>query len=102
MSSCDRFIVGEWVVDPDLDRISRGCECVDLPPQAMDLLVFLASNHGEVVSNDTLLDALWADRVVTTASLYSIIKQLRHALGDDAHNPRYIQTVHAVGYRFVP
>src|SRR5690606_10084701 len=50
---------------------------------------------------DELLDQVWGHRHVTPGVLNRAVAQLRKALGDEAEHPRYIQTLHAVGYRFI-
>jgi TolB-like protein/DNA-binding winged helix-turn-helix (wHTH) protein/Flp pilus assembly protein TadD len=97
----EKFTVGEWTVEPQLDRISRGGQRVDLQPQVMDLLVFLAQHAGQVVSSAELMTNLWEGRVVTSSSVYVGVNQLREALGDDANTPRYIKTITKRGYRLV-
>lgn len=99
MKNSGNFRLGDWLVEPDLDRISQGDRRVGLQPQVMDLLVFLANRYNEVISIDELLSRIWKDRVVTNASIYSSLKQLRAALGDDVQNPSYIQTIPKRGYR---
>lgn len=99
MKNYGNFRLGDWLVCPDLDRITRGDRHVSLQPQVMDLLAYLAHHFDEVVSTDELLSSLWKDRVVTTSSIYSGIKQLREALGDDVQNPCYIKTIPKRGYR---
>lgn len=99
MKNFGNFRLGDWLVCPDLDRITRGGMHVSLQPQVMDLLVYLAHHHDEVVSTEKLLSSLWKGRVVTTSSIYSSIKQLREALGDDVQNPSYIKTIPKRGYR---
>ncbi len=93
------FRLGGWLVSPDLDRISQGDQHVNLQPQVMDLLVYLAENYDEVISAEELLSKLWKDRIVTIASVYSSLRQLRAALGDDVKNPTYIKTIPKRGYR---
>ena len=95
------FRLGEWLVEPVLDRISRGDLRVNLQPQVMDLLVYLAHHRRKVVGTEELLSHIWEGRVVTSASVYSCLKQLRDSLGDDPHDPRYIQTVPKRGYRLI-
>jgi DNA-binding winged helix-turn-helix (wHTH) protein len=54
-----------------------------------------------VVSKATLLDTVWPETVVSEGTLTTCLSLLRHALGEDAQQPRYITTVHRLGYRFV-
>jgi DNA-binding winged helix-turn-helix (wHTH) protein/TolB-like protein len=93
--------VGEWLVQPELGRISRDGKHVPLQPQVMDLLVFLAHHPGEVVTAEVLMENLWPGKVVTSSSIYVTIKQLRDALGDDPHRARYIKTIPKRGYRLI-
>jgi TolB-like protein/DNA-binding winged helix-turn-helix (wHTH) protein/Tfp pilus assembly protein PilF len=93
--------IGEWIVHPALDCISRGTETQKLEPRAMRLLLCLAESAGAVVSVDRLLAEVWADVVVGPASVYQTVSQLRKLLGDVDPNPTYIATVPRKGYRLV-
>jgi DNA-binding winged helix-turn-helix (wHTH) protein len=86
---------------PDQGRLSRGDESVHLEPKAMDLLVFLMERPGDVLSRETIIDAVWSDSVVGEAVLRSAIAALRRALHDDAHDPRLIETIPKRGYRLI-
>lgn len=68
----------------------------------MDVLIFLAERAGEIVTRDQLFQALWPDVFVADHALSVQILEIRKALNDDVHNPRYVQTRHRRGYRFVP
>jgi TolB-like protein/DNA-binding winged helix-turn-helix (wHTH) protein/Flp pilus assembly protein TadD len=93
--------IGEWMVHPALDSISRGTETQKLEPRAMRLLMCLASAAGEVVSIDRLLTEVWAGVVVGPASVYEAVSQLRKILGDVDAQPSYIVTVPRKGYRLI-
>ncbi len=93
--------IGEWIVHPALDSISRGGETQKLEPRAMRLLMCLANSAGEVVSVDRLLTEVWAGVVVGSASVYETVSQLRKILGDVDPQPTYIATVPRKGYRLV-
>lgn len=71
-----------------------------LEPKAFGVLALLAQSPGRVFTRDEILDAVWGHRHVTPGVLNRVITLLRHALGEDAHRPRYLHTVHGVGYRF--
>ncbi|MEJ2189357.1 MAG: transcriptional regulator, partial [Acidobacteriota bacterium] len=92
------FRLGEWKVEPELTRLSRGSEVVQLEPRAMDLLVFLARHQGRVLSRETLIDGVWKTRFVGEAVLRNTVAVLRRALGDCADNPTYIETISKRGY----
>ncbi len=74
---------------------------IALPPRAIGVLEHLLERAGRVVSKQSLIDAVWQDAYVTETSLPEAVSLLRQALGDDPQNPRYIQTLHRRGYRFV-
>src|SRR5277367_5367636 len=93
--------IGEWIVDPAFDTISRGTESHKLEPRTMQLLMCLANSAGAVVSVDHLLAEVWADVVVGSASVYQAVSQLRKMLGDVDPNPTYIATVPRKGYRLI-
>ncbi len=88
-----------------LDAVSghlyRGDEIVALAPKAFALLQFLANNAGRLVSKQELLSAVWPGVFVGDAVLKGTIRELRKALADDSHEPRFIETAHRRGYRFV-
>ena len=79
----------------------RDAQVVPLPPKALAVLWLLASQAGQVVTKTALLDAVWADTAVNEGVLTVCLRTLRQALTEDAKQPRYIATVHRLGYRFV-
>jgi DNA-binding winged helix-turn-helix (wHTH) protein/TolB-like protein/tetratricopeptide (TPR) repeat protein len=97
----DAFRIGEWLVEPLLDRVSRDGVTHKLEPRTMRLLVRLADDAGKVVSSQELLDSVWSGVVVGPASVYQAISQLRKLFGDDEASPAYIATVPRRGYRLV-
>ena len=95
------FRVGDWLVDAELDEITRGDEIQKLEPRMVRLLVHLAQRPGQVVSTKHLLDSVWSDVVVGPASVYQAVSQLRKLLGDTGTTPAYIATVPRKGYRLI-
>jgi len=93
--------VGEWIVSPALDTVSRGGEIQKLEPRTMRLLMCLVEAGGEVVSLERLLTEVWSGVVVGTASVYQAVSQLRKIFGDLEQQPKYIATVPRKGYRLV-
>lgn len=92
---------GAFTLDLANARLARGRREVALTPKALAVLHYLASRPGRLVTKDELLTALWADVVVCDASIKVCVREIRKALGDDAAEPTYIQTVHRRGYRFI-
>ncbi|WP_300616454.1 transcriptional regulator [Dokdonella sp.] len=92
---------GDVEVDARRRRVLRNDAELALEPKAYGVLVELLRKAGDVVARDTLLDAVWGHRHVTPAVLNRIVAILRRELGDDAEHPRWIRTVHGVGYEFI-
>jgi transcriptional activator of cad operon len=93
--------IGEWIVNPSLDSMSKGTETQKLEPRTMRLLLCLADSAGEVVSVERLLNEVWSGVVVGSASVYQAVSQLRKLLGDVGFEPTYITTVTRKGYRLI-
>src|SRR5215218_6326723 len=96
-----RFGMGEWEVNQAENALFSEGRCVRVEPRVMDVLVYLAAESGRVVSKDELLTAVWNGAFVEEGVLAQAVHSLRKALGDDARQPRYIQTIPKRGYRLV-
>jgi TolB-like protein len=77
------------------DRVAR------LTPKAAAVLIALLEQAPALVSKEELLQRVWGGRSVGEEVLTTCIQELRRALDDDARNPRFIETRHRRGYRFV-
>jgi len=76
---------------------------ITLTPKAMVLLEYLMTHPDELVSRERLLDVVWGwDYPVGSRAVDTRVAEIRRTLGDDAANPRYIETVPGQGYRFAP
>ncbi len=93
------FELGPWTVIPERGLLRQGEVEEHLEPMVMDVLVVLASHQGDVVTRDQLVDAVWDGRFVADEAIVAKIAALRHKLGDDSKNPKYIETVQKRGYR---
>jgi TolB-like protein/DNA-binding winged helix-turn-helix (wHTH) protein/tetratricopeptide (TPR) repeat protein len=93
--------IGEWLVRPSLNQLSRGEIAVHLRPKVMDVLVLLAAHPGEVVSKEEIINAVWAKKFLGDAVLSRAVFELREAVGDDAQHPTFIETVAKRGYRLL-
>lgn len=95
------FWVGEYRIHPDENHLcfEAGLVQVQVEPKVMSLLVYLARNAGSTITREQLFEAVWPGVVVTDDTLTQVVTKLRRAFGDDARNPRYIQTVPKGGYR---
>src|SRR5215471_5836260 len=97
----DRLRFGEFRLDPSNLRLWRGERVCRLTPKAFAVLDFLVARPGQLVSKDALLTALWPDVTVSEAALTVCIREIRRVLRDDAHRPRFVETVHRRGFRFI-
>lgn len=95
------FRIGEWLVDPSRNRLTRDGVEVRVEPKAMDVLLGLARTPREVVETEELIKVAWGDRPMGDNPVYKCIAQLRKALGDNLQSPEYIETIPRKGYRLV-
>jgi TolB-like protein len=91
---------GRYRLEP-MGGLTSGGRNVHLTPKALALLSFIAERPGEIVTKDQLFGAVWPEVNVGDAALVTCVQELRRALKDDARRPRYIETLHRRGYRFV-
>ncbi|MCC6389003.1 MAG: transcriptional regulator, partial [Bryobacterales bacterium] len=82
-------------------EIRKEGEALEIEPRSFRVLAYLARNANRVVTKEELLQEVWSGAFVTDNALTRVVAQLRKALGDDARQARYIETVPTVGYRFV-
>ena len=92
---------GPYRLDPQTGQLWRGKQEVKLTPKAAAVLRYLVTQAGQVVTKDELFAGVWPETVVSDAALTSCIQELRQALHDHARKPRYIETVHRRGFRFL-
>jgi DNA-binding winged helix-turn-helix (wHTH) protein/tetratricopeptide (TPR) repeat protein len=92
---------GEFSFEVGSNLLLRRGAVIPLEPMAGRVLSYLLENGGRLVSKDELLDAVWREVFTTEDVLKRAVSQIRRALGDDAANPRFIETHHRRGYRFI-
>src|SRR5262245_48090142 len=92
---------GPYRLDPMNGQLWRGTLVVKLTPKALAVLRHLVQQPGQVATKEEFFRVVWPDTVVSDAALTSCIQELRQALHDEAKNPRYIETVHPRGYRWI-
>ena len=95
------YKVGQWLVEPSLNTISRNGTTVQLEPKVMSVLVCLVEHAGDPVSKQQLLQSVWPDTFVSEGVLTRSISELRKVFEDEAKEPRVIQTIAKRGYRLV-
>jgi Tol biopolymer transport system component/DNA-binding winged helix-turn-helix (wHTH) protein len=95
------FRVGEWEVQPSVNRLRNGDREVRLEPKVMQVLVCLADAGGEVVSREELIARVWPGIFVTDDVLHRAVGELRKVFHDSHQQPRYIETIRKRGYRLL-
>ena len=100
-SSVKRF--GTFEVDLRARELRKGGIRIRLQDQPFEILALMLEHPGEVVTREELRQRLWpaGTFVDFEHSLNAAIKRLRGALSDDADNPRFVETLHRRGYRFI-
>ena len=96
-----RYRFDGFAFDPDNLQLSGPGGEIPLRPMTVRLLQALIESAPQLLRHDELLDQVWGRQAVTQGVLSQSIRELRQALGDSAQQPRYIETKHRLGYRFV-
>jgi DNA-binding response OmpR family regulator len=94
----------DLVIDPTRREVTVRGEVVDLTPREFDLLAFLASSPGQVFSRSQLLEHVWdsSPQWQDSATVTVHVRRIRYKIESDPTEPRWIQTVWGLGYRFDP
>jgi DNA-binding winged helix-turn-helix (wHTH) protein/predicted ATPase len=90
----------EYQLDPS-QGLTRGQQEVRITPKSLSLLCLLAKRAGQVVTKEEIFRLVWPETAVSDSALTSCIQELRGALHDSVKRPRYIETLHRRGYRFI-
>lgn len=96
-----RYRCGAFNVDPEERRFSQDDKEIILEAKVFAAILQLLARPAALVTRDELLDTVWGHRFVTPSTLNRVITLARRAFGDDAHEPRFIETVHGAGYRYI-
>lgn len=96
-----RIGFGQCVADLRDRTLLRDNQAVHLQPKSFALLEALLLRAGQLMTKEEILAQVWPGQVVTDHALTRAVKEIRRALDDDAHHPRYIETVPRLGYRFI-
>ncbi|HKE96797.1 MAG TPA: winged helix-turn-helix domain-containing protein [Povalibacter sp.] len=92
---------GPYRFEPQTARLWSDAAEIRLTPKAAAVLGLLVGRAGQPVTKQELFASVWSNTVVSDDALVTCIQELRKALGDDAKQPRYIETRHRSGYQFV-
>jgi two-component system, OmpR family, response regulator ResD len=95
--------IGDLSVDPAARRVLVGGEQAQLTGREFDLLLFFITHPGQVFSRTQLMDAVWQYSFYTDTSTVTVhIRRLRAKIEPNPNEPRHLQTVWGIGYRFQP
>ncbi|MCT8159896.1 winged helix-turn-helix domain-containing protein [Pseudoruegeria sp. SHC-113] len=97
----DTITFGDCQLDLSSGELRRSGGVVALEPIAFELIVFLASRPGELVTKDALVEGVWGGRAISDSAISSCVAAARAAIGDSGAMQRYIKTVPRRGFRFV-
>ncbi|HMG34099.1 MAG TPA: AAA family ATPase [Blastocatellia bacterium] len=101
MAHDKRLKLDPFCLDLVNERLQRGSRAIPLRPKAFAVLNHLRGRAGQLVTKEELLNVVWPEAFVGEAVLKVTIRQIREALGDDPKCPRFIETAHRRGYRFI-
>jgi DNA-binding winged helix-turn-helix (wHTH) protein len=101
MGNEKRIVFDPFSLDLANECLWRGSQAIKLRPKAFAVLDYLIERPGQLVTKEELLNAVWPGTFVGEAVLKVAIRQIREALGDDQKSPRFIETAHRRGYRFI-
>jgi DNA-binding winged helix-turn-helix (wHTH) protein/tetratricopeptide (TPR) repeat protein len=101
MASKPKRFFSPFCLDSENAQLWRGDEEVNLRRKTFDLLCCLVDHPGDLLTKEALLDAVWPEVAVSDSMPATSVVELRRALGDGAKKPRFIETVHGRGYRFI-
>ena len=96
-----QFRWDDFVLDLDAYRLERAGVPVALEPKALNLLALMVQRPGHLFTKQELFEHVWPGTAVTDHALTRIVAQIRRALGDEAREARYLETVPTRGYRWI-
>ena len=97
-----RYRFADIELDFETYRATRGSERLEMSPREFELLRYLIERKGDTVTRDQLLEDVWGyDSYPSTRTVDTHIAKLRAKIGDSGSEPRFIMTIHGVGYKFV-
>src|SRR5688572_20650179 len=95
------FLFPPFRLDSLNEQLWRGTEEISLRRKTFAVLRCLVEHPGRLVTKEHLLEAVWSGTYVSDSLPTTCIRELRKALGDEPKTPRFIETVHGRGYRFI-
>lgn len=101
MISTSHLLFPPFRFDPVNEHLWREAEIISLRRKTFAVLRYLLEHPGQLVTKEQLLEAVWPKTYVSDAMPTICVRELRKAFGDESKTPRFIETVHGRGYRFI-
>lgn len=98
---CRRFHFGDHFIDLDQRLLYHGNLLLEPERKEYELIALLVEAYPRTLTRRALMDALWPSQEISDAALAQLIRRTRKLLEDDAHNPRYLKTIHGIGVRLL-
>ena len=95
------FVFPPFRLDVRDERLYVGDRHLPLRPKTYAVLRYLIERRGQLVTTNEILEAVWPDVAVSDGVLRVCVREIREALNDDAAAPRFVETAHRRGYRFI-
>ncbi|MDI6617664.1 MAG: response regulator transcription factor [Clostridiales bacterium] len=93
--------IGQLTIDNTKHEVLKNGKSIDLTLKEFELLYLLIKNKGKVLTRDSLLDRVWGyEYYGETRTVDVHVRHLRQKIEDDDKNPKYIETIRGIGYRF--
>ena len=96
----DIIEINGLVIDKDEHKCLLYEKAVDLTPMEFEILLYLASNRGKVISSEELFEKVWKEKYFDSNNTVMVhIRRIREKLGENTKDPKFIKTVWGVGYK---
>ncbi|ATD55974.1 response regulator transcription factor [Clostridium chauvoei] len=97
----DKLIVGDFTIDLYAQKLLKKEEEIDLTPKEYLLMKLFLENPNRAFTRDELLDLVWGENYFGDSKIIDVnIRRLRSKIEDDSYEPKYIETVWGIGYRW--
>lgn len=96
-----KFQFNDYVLDTDRHQLICAGSAIKVEPLVFDLLVLLAQNSGQLVSQDRIVEEIWGGRAISDSAISAAVAAARRAVGDDGKRQAVIRTVQRRGLQFV-
>lgn len=97
-----KIYFGDFCIDLDAGEVRKAGELLDFTAKELKLLFYLAQNRNRILSKEMICKAVWGEDFIGFDNTISVhIRKIRLKIEEDPSNPRWVQTVIGLGYKFV-